>query len=477
VSSNGYPVDISGALDSLSTGELSAVDLVSASIAQIEWAEPRFNAFTSRDHAVIQQAAELDRFRLREGRLFGPLHGIPVGVKDCLATETLPTTLGSEVARDWIAGYDATVVRRLRAAGAIVMGKNNLHEAVHGATGLNSVFGDIHNPWDTGRIAGGSSAGSAAAVAAGEIYASLGSDSGGSIRIPASLCGVVGFKPSYGRVSLHGLIASASSLDHIGPLTRTVTDAARIYDAIGGYDHKDPHSSVRVMEPLTLRLEDKLDRIRVGVVTDDPSTPTSPEVSRVMKEAVDALTDIGLVVEPASLEGLNGSYYLVDLIALPEVSAHHRVKDHASYGRDVRRMLRLGEMISATQYLQAKRAREEVRRRAARLFDDHDYLVMPTVPVVAPPIPSSRDNRTEPISAVSLMRFVVPFNLVSLPAISVPCGLAGELPVGLQFVGRSFDELGTLKVARAFESARPWPHRWPMFQHMTEDGAPAPSRV
>ena len=228
--------EIIAASASIRAGALTASELVSHALDRVKWAEPRINAFISVDReGALERAAALDRAQER-GETLGILHGIPVAVKDNLATAKLPTTLGSAIARSWVAGYDATCVRRLQDAGAILIGKTNLHEFALGATNINPHFGNVRNPWDESRISGGSSGGSAAAVAAGEVYASLGSDAGGSVRMPASLCGVVGLKPTYGRVSLRGLVGGVWSIDHVGPLTATVSDAALIYEAIAGYD-------------------------------------------------------------------------------------------------------------------------------------------------------------------------------------------------------------------------------------------------
>lgn len=462
------PTDIAGAMVAIRAGRVTATDLVVACLRQIDSVEGRVNAFISIDQeGALERAAEVDR-RIAEGLALGRLAGIPIAVKDNLATKRLPTTLGSQICQSWQPGFDATVVRKLLAAGAILLGKNNLHEFALGATNINPHYGDVHNPWDLTRMAGGSSGGSAAAVAAGEVLASIGSDSGGSIRVPAGMCGVVGFKPTYGRISLHGLVGGARSIDHVGPITRTVHDAALLYEVAAGFDPNDTNSSGRRVSGVVAQLDDDTRRIRIGVVEGGSMGGLDREVEQLTSAAAQRLADCGMDVDAASLPGLDDAPFATAVIAYSEVGEHHQdwIRYRADeYGEDTRPLMQLGQLFSARQYLAAQRARDEFRRVTLASMRPFDVLMLPTTPVRAPRLDgvADDDSAQDPKDLFTLMRFAVLFNLTGLPAITVPAGLDSlGLPVGVQFVARAYQESTLLRVARAHERAAGFSHDWPL---------------
>jgi len=442
-------------------GEMTARQVTEVVLGRIEALQPRLNCFTQilSDIAVAQAAALDDAVRSR--RPVGPLAGVPVAIKDIVDVAGTATTAAAHRAFHRQAAADASLVARLRRAGAVLIGKTNLHEFAYGVTNLNPHYGPVRNPWDPGRIPGGSSGGSAAAVAAGLCAAAVGTDTGGSIRIPAALCGVVGLKPTYGLVPLDGVVPLSWSLDHAGPLARTVRDAALVLEVMAGAG-EGPPSPARGPE------EGPLARgIRVGLPRAFFWERLDGEVEAVVTEAVGVLRGLGAAVREVEVPYASYAGSAAAVILSAEATACHapHLRTHpADYGEDVRTRLERGFFLSAADYLAARQAQGFLRREFLRVFDGTDVLVLPVTPAPAAPIdpdPASSAGTSLAMS-VHLTRFTNPFNLTGFPALSVPCGFTrAHLPVGLQIVGRPHDEATVLRVGEAYEQAAGWAARRP----------------
>jgi aspartyl-tRNA(Asn)/glutamyl-tRNA(Gln) amidotransferase subunit A len=441
--------------------EVSPLELTRACLDRIERRNPALNAFITvmAESALAEaRAAEVE---ISRGEWRGPLLGIPIALKDLIDTAGTRTTAASAVFEDRVPGEDAEVVRRLRRAGAVIIGKNNLHEFAYGASSLVSFFGDVHNPWNTEHIAGGSSGGSAAAVAAGLCYAAIGTDTAGSIREPAALCGCVGFKPTYGRVPARGVIPLSWSLDHVGPLAATVGDAAVVLQAIAGYDALDLGSADIPVSDYVSGLGEGTKTLRVGV----PRVHFYDELDEEVRAAVEkALGVIGTLV--ASVRDVQIEVSSDRTVQAAESFAYHAenvVRTPELYQPETLRRIRTGETISAAEYIQRRREFDEERRRAQEIFADLDLLVTPTTPIPAPVIADlKKDAAALRPAELLLLRNTRPFNVWGLPAISVPCGFTkGGLPIGLQIAGAHWREDLVLRLAHAYEQATEWHERRP----------------
>lgn len=438
---------------------VSPVELTEACLARIEAVEPRLNAFVTVTGDLARAQARDAEGEIAAGRYRGPLHGIPVAVKDLFATKGIRTTAGSRILANWIPDEDATVVRKLREAGAVLLGKLGLHEFAYGISSVNPHYGDVHNPWDTTKIPGGSSGGSAVAVVAGEAYAALGSDTGGSIRIPAALCGCVGLKPTFGRASLFGAIPLAWSLDHPGPLARTVRDVALAMGAIAGYDPRDPVSADRPVPDLLAGIDQGAQRLRVGVPIDHVWDECDPAIAGAVRAAIQTLARAGADVReirwPRAAEYAKaaGAVLGVEARAYHEGAFPGRASE---YGPLIRARLASQGDVDAATYARSMRLLLEARAGAAdRDLDGVDVLAMPTVPTRAWTIEEAKEVG-RPSEWTRITRI---FDLTGQPAISIPCGLDPEgLPIGLQFAARMWDEAAALRAARAYELVRgPFP--------------------
>lgn len=438
---------------------VSPVELTEACLARIGAAEPRLNAFVTVTGDLARAQAREAEGEIAAGHYRGPLHGIPVAVKDLFTTKGIRTTAGSRILANWIPEEDATVVRKLREAGAVLLGKLGLHEFAYGISSVNPHFGDVRNPWDTRKIPGGSSGGSAVAVVAGEAYASLGSDTGGSIRIPAALCGCVGLKPTFGRASLFGAVPLAWSLDHPGPLARTVRDVAVAMRAIAGYDPRDPISADRPVPDLLDGIDKGAKGLRVGVPTDHVWDECDPAIAGAVRAAIEALARAGAEMReirwPRAAEYANAASAILGV----EARAYHEGAfpgRAAEYGPLVRaRLLSQGD-VDADTYARSMRLLLEARAGAGdRDLEGVDVLAMPTVPTRAWTIEEAKQVG-RPSEWTRITRI---FDLTGQPAISVPCGMDPDgLPIGLQFAARMWDEAGALRAARAYELVRgPFP--------------------
>ena len=446
--------------------DLSPVAVVDALLARIERCGV-LNAFiTVTADAAHAQAASAER-EIAAGRYRGPLHGIPVSLKDIIGTKGIRTTRGSRIFADHIPTEDATVTARLYHAGAVLLGKNALHEFAFGVTTNNPHYGPTRNPWRLDRIPGGSSGGSGAAVAAGLGPVSIGTDTGGSIRIPAALCGIVGLKPTYGRVSRHGVFPLSWSLDHVGPLTRTVEDAALVLQAIAGPDPRDPSTLGQTVPEFTSRLATPITGLRVGVLTDEYHREVADDVRAPFRAALDVLAERGLDLEDVAFPRANEARTAAATVLFAEAASVHErwLRDRAAdYGVDTLALLQQGQFITATQYLRAQRVRTLIVNEVGTLLRRYAALVLPAIPVVAPAIgqPTVTLGGRSGETRGAVTRLVRLINLVGLPAITVPCGFGADgLPVGLQVVGRAMDEPTVLAIAHAYERATPWHTRRP----------------
>jgi aspartyl-tRNA(Asn)/glutamyl-tRNA(Gln) amidotransferase subunit A len=446
---------------------LSPVELTRAYLDRIEARNPELRCYLTvlaEQALAAASAAERD---IASGHYRGPLHGIPVALKDLVMTRGIRTTCGSRILKDWVPDSDATVVVRLAAAGAILLGKLNMHEFAYGPTGVNPHYGTAANPWGKDRMPGGSSSGSGVGVAVGLCAGALGTDTGGSIRIPASLCGIVGLKQTYGLISRAGVVPLAWSLDHIGPMTRTVTDAALMLQALAGRDPADPSTAALPVPDYRRDLERDPRGLRVGVVRDVFFERLDPEVRTTVEAAAQALAGLGVRVEEVRLPRIRHAGPATFAIITAESMAYHEpyLKTRASeYGVDVRARLLNGQFVLATQYLKAQRARHVLRADVDGVLRGVDALLTPTTPIPAP----RTDEREATVEGATddvrawLTRCTRPFNLTGHPALSVPCGLtASGLPVGLQLVGRHFEEATLLRLGRAYERVSPLRDRRP----------------
>ena len=439
--------------------EVSPVEIARECLARIEHGNPRLNAFiTVMTESALEQARTAEA-EIARGKWRGPLHGIPVALKDLIDTAGVRTTAGSAFYKDRIPAEDAEVVRRLQQAGAVIVGKNNLHEFAYGGSSMISAFGEVRNPWDAGRIAGGSSGGSAAAVTAGFCCAAIGTDTAGSIREPAALCGCVGLKPTYGRVPARGVLALSPSLDHVGPLAATVADAALVLQAIAGYDARDI-ASVNLSVPDFIGvLREDAKKIRVGVPRAYFFDDLDPEIASAMEHALAGVQMLAGEVKEISLDvPTDRTLQAAESFALHKdnIARHPDL-----FQAETLRRIRSGENVTAAQYIAGRSELEVARRKTSTIFGEVDLLVTPTTPIPAPRIADLR-ARTEDLrpAELKLLRNTRPFNVWGLPAISVPCGFTQEgMPIGLQIAGPPWREDVVLRLAHAYEQATAWHKR------------------
>jgi len=446
-----WGLTIADAGRALRDGSLTSATLTESVLARTDATEPTLNAFITRtDDLAREQAAAADA-ELEAGRDRGPLHGIPFALKDLYDTAGIPTTGGSGFLRDRVPDEDAFVVAKLKQAGIVLTGKLGLHEFAFGTTSNNPHFGAVHNPWNPDHSPGGSSGGSGAAITAGSTLGTLGSDTGGSIRMPASLCGCVGLMPTYGRVSRRGVLPLSWTLDHVGPLSRTVEDAALVLNAIAGHDAADPGSTDVGVDDYTSQLGRDLRGLRVGLPRDPLWKDCQPAVEAANTEAVEVLRELGATVQEVDLPLLAGSGRLSILTA--EGLAYHAKwldTQPEKYGDDVRNALELGRGVSAASYINDQRKRTLLIEETSEVLRSVDVLVSPTTPITAPPIEGGD-------SQYQLARYTSPYDVTAIPAISLPCGFDHDgLPIGLMIGGRHFDEVTVLRVAHAFEQATDW---------------------
>jgi aspartyl-tRNA(Asn)/glutamyl-tRNA(Gln) amidotransferase subunit A len=444
-------------------GALSPLELTEAYLRRIGQLNPTINAYITVTADRAWEDARRATTAIAAGTYRGPLHGIPIALKDVFATAGIRTTAGSKIHGEWVPDKDSTVVRKLREGGAVMLGKLNMHEYGAGVTTNNPHFGPTRNPWKLDCVPGGSSGGSAAAIAAGMAAATMGSDTAGSVRMPAALCGVVGLKPTYGRVSKAGVVPMAPSLDHVGPITRTVEDAALMLQLLAGYD-PDDFSTVRTaIDDYTSNLRDGIVGLRVGVPRAYFYERLDDDVRVVVQEALDAFQKLGARIQDVDIPGVGTLPPGMWAVEAREVHAEALAARPDDFGRDVYALL-TGPTPSGTEIAAQRRIVHAVTEAMRRTLEEVDVLVTPTMIIPAARIGQQSvrwADREERLGAASI-RCTQPFNATQLPALSVPCGFTREgLPVGLQFVGRPFDEATVLRTGYCYEQATEWHTRRP----------------
>jgi aspartyl-tRNA(Asn)/glutamyl-tRNA(Gln) amidotransferase subunit A len=449
---------VSEAAAGLRRKEFSPVDLTKTCLDRIETLDGRLHTFiTITADLALKQAREAER-ELLTAKDHGPLHGIPIALKDLYATKGIRTTCHSAVLEHWIPDHDATAVVKLQEAGTILLGKLGMHEFAFGGPSVDAPFPAVKNPWNTAHIPGGSSSGSGAALAAGLCYGALGSDTGGSIRTPSSHCGIVGIKPTYGRVSRYGVVPLSWSLDHAGPMARSVEDCAILLQAIAGYDAKDPASANLAVPDFRAGFRDGIKGLRVGVPRAnwfDENKGTDPETEAVFDNALKTLESLGAVIIEIDGKAFSNARKANQTILVCEAYAYHEKTLQATpmkFGSSVRRRMLEGAFLSAADYITAQRARSELNEQIRTNFLRVDVFATPSAPR-----PPEAFESMDPNEQNLRPNFTNPFNLTGLPAISVPCGFtSGNLPVGLQIVARPFEEATCFRVAHACEQATEW---------------------
>jgi aspartyl-tRNA(Asn)/glutamyl-tRNA(Gln) amidotransferase subunit A len=443
--------------------EISPVEITQECLRRIEKVNPGLNAFiTVMAESALAEARNAEA-EISRGEWRGALHGIPVALKDLIDTAGVRTTSASALHVNRVPTEDAEVVRRLKQAGAIIIGKNNLHEFAYGGSSLISHFGETRNPWNTERITGGSSGGSAASVAAKMAFAAIGTDTAGSIREPAALCGCVGLKPTYGRVSSRGVTPLSTSLDHVGPLAASVKDAAIVLQAIAGYDAADITSAnVPVADYISV-LNEGAKSLRVGVARDYFFDNLDAQVGSAVEQALGEIENLVVDIREINLDVPKDR-----TLQAAESYAYHAdnaAKHPELYQPETLRRIRTGEKISTAEYMQRRREQDEARRNIAQAFADVDLIVTPTMPMPAPSIAELKANpETLRPAELRLLRNTRPFNVWGLPAISLPCGFTKNgLPIGLQIAGPHWREDLVLRLANAYEQATAWHKKSPSF--------------
>ena len=455
---NLYHLTIREASALLKSGQLSPVELTQSFLDRIEATDDRLHSFIIVLKEQALDDARLAEAEIRRGDYKGPLHGIPFALKDLYDTAGITTTSGSKVDIDRVPTEDATTTARLKAAGGILLGKLAMHEFALGGPDFTTPFPPARNPWNLAHITGGSSSGSGAAVASGQAMAALGSCTGGSIRGPASLCGIVGLKATYGRVSRAGVVTLSWSQDHCGPMTWTVEDTAYMMQALAGYDPKDPTTSTAPVPDYSLSLREDIKGLTIGVPRHfffAPHESVNPEVVATVEKGLKVLEGLGANLQEVTIPSLEYVRAANSVIMLSEAFAYHeknlQTRSH-DFGEMVRARFRIGGLFSASDYVQSQRIRKVVNRECAEVLQKVDVLVTPTMTQ-----PAAAFEGYDATSNITGRSFTAPFNLTGLPAISVPCGFtASGLPVGMQIAGKPFDEPGAIRAAYAYQQEARW---------------------
>lgn len=464
--------DLSEVADAIAAKRISSVEATEACLARIEVWQPRVNAFLRlyKDRALAQ--ARVMDAELAAGKRRGPLHGVPMAHKDMYYRKGEISTGGSAIRKDWRAPVTATALEMLDAAGVVELGFLNMAEFAAGPTGHNVHHGHCRNPWDQSRVTGGSSSGSGASVAARLVYGALGSDTGGSIRLPAAACGVVGMKATYGRVSRAGAVARSWTLDHVGPLTRTIRDNARVLAAIAGHDPNDSTTSEKPVPDYEAALDGGISGLKIGLaLPKEGLVPLDPAIGAAVQAAADALGKLGAKITPVTLPDFTALYRAAEVMVKCEAAAMHRPwmeKTPELYANQVRTRMEAGFFIPATQYIDALRLRTHfVKEFLATSMESIDAVILPAIPF---PLPTIEETDTEQKGGPAVLKMVAgftgltrPFNTLGVPALSVPCGFdQNGAPIGLQLVGRPFDESLLYRIGHAYQGATDFHQRVPV---------------
>ena len=439
--------------------EVSPVEVVDATLARIDVVNPKLGAYISVFAEQARQVAKASETMIAAGHDLGPLHGVPIALKDNVALAGHRTTAGSKILADWVPDEDATIASRLRRAGAVFVGKLNMHEFAWGGTSDNPHYGSVRNPWNTDRFPAGSSGGSGAAVAARACFGAIGTDTGGSIRLPSAINGIVGLRPTYGRVSNHGIIPLAWSMDTAGPMTRSVHDCAWMFGAIAGHDAADPACARAPVTDYLAHLNDGVKGVRIGIVPGYFFHHLQPPVHAAVMAALKTLEAAGADVIEVDIRNIHGNISAQLTIESVEPSTYHQrwLRERPDdYGADVRTLLEVGEMLLATHYLQAQRYRSLLRDEFMEAFSKVDLFLCPTLPFTATPVGAMSvaiEDGVEEDMLSAIMQYTGVPSLTGLPALSVPCGFDPDgLPVGMQLIGRPFDEATLFRVGAAYQA-------------------------
>lgn len=441
-------------------GSISPVELTKAVLDHAEESQDKLNAYISfyRDEAL--ESAKKAEAEIANGNYRGMYHGIPMALKDNIFMKDHVTTMASKIHKDFVSKYDATVIEKLRNAGVIFIGKLNMHEYAMSITNNSPHFGPVRNPWDLNKTPGGSSGGSGAAIAADATMASIGTDTAGSIRIPAAACGIVGLKPTYGRVSSHGVYPLSWTQDHVGPMTKTVKDAAGLLDIIAGHDEQDPSSADQPVENYLEQITGDVKDLVIGINEDYFFNDIDANIEKSVRDTIQALVDQGAKVEEVSIPAMKDAQEANFTFSVSEASAIHMnsiLNNPNDFGEDIRGFLVAGAFPSSTQYAKAHEVREQLIKDFNEIFKKVDVLIAPTLPVMPNNIGEDTvDLNGQEVDLLSnFIRLTGPTNITGLPTLSVPCGFNGNLPVGLQIIGPAFKEGLVLNTGYAIEKMNP----------------------
>src|SRR5690625_1038303 len=439
---------------------ISPVELTKAVLEQAEATQETVNSYMAIYKEDAMAEARKAEEEINNGYYRGMYHGIPMAVKDNIYFKDKVTTMSSKIHADYVSDYDATVIKKMKEAGVIFTGKLSMHEYAWGITNNNPHYGAVRNPWNLDKIPGGSSGGSGAAVAADATVATLGTDTAGSIRIPSSACGVVGLKQTFGRVSKYGVYPLAWSLDHVGPMTKTVKDAAGLLQVIAGFDPNDPTTVDVPVDDYLGKITGDVKDLVIGVEEDYYFKEVDSEIEKLVRAGIQKLVDQGAKVQEVKIPTLKYAEWAELVTSLSEASAIHHsdmLTRPDDFGHDIRMLFELGELPSAVDYLQAQQVRRQLKHDFRKAFSEVDILMMPTLPVLPNDIGDDwADLNGKKVDLIdNIIRFTGPGNLTGLPALSVPCGFSEGLPVGLQFMGPAFGEAAILNAGYAFEQTNP----------------------
>ncbi|MGP6175315.1 amidase [Corynebacterium sp. A21] len=440
--------------------EISPVEVTERTLEHARKLNPVINAYISFRDEEARAEAKVAEEEILAGRSRGPLHGVPVALKDSVFLKDEITTLGSKIHGDFRPTHDGAVVEKLRSAGAIITGKLNLHEYAWGLTNDNPYYGVVRNPWDTEKLAGGSSGGSAAAIAAGMSFMTIGADAAGSIRVPSAICGGVGLKATYGRVSTYGDFPLAWTLGHVGPMVKDVADAAATLQAIAGFDRRDPASANTAVPDFSALLGADPRGLVIGIEEDFFFRDVDAGIEQQIRTVIEDLVARGAILKKVSIPALASAEWACSMTILAEASTvHHQnmLTRSEDFAPDVRSQLQVGELISAVDYLQAQQVRRQLKQEFSAALDSVDVILTPSMPVLTADVGSKMvqlNGRELPLAS-QFTRFCVPTNLTGHPSMTVPAGIVDGLPVGVQIIGRSFDEPTVLRVGRSIEESAP----------------------